>query len=93
MSINFSSQKPNALIVGGTGKIGRHLVRFLLNRDFIIKILTRNSYNPWQKEENVKIIKKELEYNNVSVVIPRRECVQTIARRNKLIKQKNINLL
>ncbi len=51
--------------------------------------------NPLRKhhDENVKVIKKELEYNDVSVVIPRRECVQTIARRNKLIKQKKINLL
>ncbi|MEA3496601.1 MAG: thiamine pyrophosphate-dependent enzyme [Bacteroidota bacterium] len=55
-----------------------------------IKIL-----NPIRKyhDENVKVIKEELEYNGVSVVIPRRECVQTIARRNKLIKQKKINLL
>ena len=34
-------------------------------------------------EENVKIIKEELSYNGVSVVIPRRECVQTLARRMK----------
>ncbi|MBE9468545.1 MAG: indolepyruvate ferredoxin oxidoreductase [Bacteroidetes bacterium] len=37
-------------------------------------------------EENVKIIKEELAYNGVSVVIPRRECVQTLARRMKKAK-------
>ncbi|MDR0969329.1 MAG: indolepyruvate ferredoxin oxidoreductase subunit alpha [Lentimicrobiaceae bacterium] len=34
-----------------------------------------------QHEENVAIIKEELEYKGVSVIIPRRECIQTLARR------------
>ena len=32
-------------------------------------------------EENVNIINKELEYNGVSVIIPRRECIVTIDKR------------
>ncbi|MBE9480663.1 MAG: indolepyruvate ferredoxin oxidoreductase [Bacteroidetes bacterium] len=32
-------------------------------------------------EENVKIMKEELAYNGVSVIIPRRECVQTLNKR------------
>ena len=32
-------------------------------------------------EENVSIIKEELDYMGVSVIIPRRECVQTLNRR------------
>lgn len=32
-------------------------------------------------EQNVEIIKKELAYNGVSVIIPERECVQTLNRR------------
>lgn len=35
-------------------------------------------------EENVNIISEELEYNGVSVIIARRECVQTLGRRMKL---------
>ncbi len=35
-------------------------------------------------EENVEVIRKEVEYNGVSVIIARRECVQTLARRMKL---------
>jgi len=35
-------------------------------------------------EENVIVISEELEYNGVSVVIARRECVQTLARRMKI---------
>jgi len=35
-------------------------------------------------EENVQVIKEELEYDGVSVVIARRECIQTLARRMKL---------
>lgn len=32
-------------------------------------------------EENVQIMKEEIEYNGVSVVIPRRECIQTLKKR------------
>ena len=35
-------------------------------------------------EENVKIFQEELEYKGVSVIIARRECVQTLARRMKI---------
>lgn len=35
-------------------------------------------------EENVNIISEELKYNGVSVIIARRECVQTLGRRMKL---------
>lgn len=35
-------------------------------------------------EENVKVISEELKYNGVSVIIARRECVQTLGRRMKL---------
>ena len=34
-------------------------------------------------EENVAIIEKELEYQGVSVIIPTRECIQTLSRRMK----------
>jgi len=36
-----------------------------------------------KNEENMEIIKRELEYDGVSVLIPRRECIQTIARKSK----------
>ncbi len=44
--------------------------------------------NPLKKfhEENVKILKEEIEYNGVSVIIPRRECVQTLMRKAKMKK-------
>jgi indolepyruvate ferredoxin oxidoreductase alpha subunit len=34
-------------------------------------------------KENVKVYKEELEYHGVSVIIARRECVQTLRRRMK----------
>lgn len=34
-------------------------------------------------EEMEMIIREELEYNGVSVIIPRRECIQTLARKKK----------
>jgi indolepyruvate ferredoxin oxidoreductase alpha subunit len=46
--------------------------------------------NPIQKhhDENMKLIKKELEYEGVSVIIPRRECLQTVASRIRAEKNK-----
>lgn len=40
-------------------------------------------------EENVRIIKEELAYNGVSVIIPQRECIQTFARRKKAEKKES----
>ena len=41
--------------------------------------------NPLKKnhEENVRVMKQELAYQGVSVIIPQRECIQTFARRKK----------
>jgi indolepyruvate ferredoxin oxidoreductase alpha subunit len=49
-----------------------------------IKVLT-----PLKKfhEENVKVMKEELAYKGVSVIIPQRECIQTFARRKKAEKK------
>ncbi|MFN3555727.1 MAG: thiamine pyrophosphate-dependent enzyme [Bacteroidales bacterium] len=41
----------------------------------VIKPLAKNH------EENLKIIEEELEYEGVSVIIPRRECIQTLNKR------------
>jgi indolepyruvate ferredoxin oxidoreductase alpha subunit len=38
---------------------------------------------PKSHGENVRIIKEEIAYQGVSVIIPRRECIQTAARRHK----------
>jgi indolepyruvate ferredoxin oxidoreductase alpha subunit len=38
---------------------------------------------PKNHEEIVKIIKSEIEYNGVSVIVPTRECVQTLRKRSK----------
>ena len=45
--------------------------------------------NPLKKnhEENVQIMKEELAYQGVSVLIPQRECIQTFARRKKADKK------
>lgn len=38
---------------------------------------------PKRHEENTQAIKEELEFEGVSVVIPRRECIQTLSKRMK----------
>jgi len=39
-------------------------------------------------EENRKMVSEELEYKGVSVIIARRECIQTASRRRKVKKSK-----
>lgn len=66
----------------GTGKIEAICEGLGVEKDHIrVMIPLKKNF-----EENVKIIKEELAYNGVSVVIPRRECVQTLARRMKKAK-------
>jgi len=40
-------------------------------------------------EENTRIIKEELAYNGLSVVIPQRECIQTAARNKRAASKSN----
>jgi indolepyruvate ferredoxin oxidoreductase, alpha subunit len=37
--------------------------------------------SPKYHEENLRVIEEEINYQGVSVIIPRRECIQTVARR------------
>jgi indolepyruvate ferredoxin oxidoreductase alpha subunit len=43
--------------------------------------------SPKYHEENMQIISREIEYEGVSVIIPRRECIQTVARRIRAEKK------
>lgn len=47
--------------------------------------------NPSPKfhDENLSIMKDEINYNGVSVIIPRRECIQTVTRRMKEVKKQS----
>ncbi len=40
-------------------------------------------------DEMVEVIKQEVEYNGVSVIVPRRECIQTLARKNRQKQKSN----
>jgi indolepyruvate ferredoxin oxidoreductase alpha subunit len=51
-----------------------------------LKIITPLKKN---HEENVRIIREELEYKGLSVIIPQRECIQTFARRKKAEKSES----
>ena len=66
------------------GKIEEICAALGVHRDHI-RIL-----NPLQKhhEENLAIMKEEIAYQGVSVIIPRRECIQTLTRRMREDKKK-----
>ncbi|HKI77606.1 MAG TPA: thiamine pyrophosphate-dependent enzyme, partial [Ignavibacteriaceae bacterium] len=46
---------------------------------------------PKKHNEMVDVIKEELKYNGVSVIIAERECIQTATRKKKVIKTETIN--
>ncbi|KAF0199968.1 MAG: indolepyruvate ferredoxin oxidoreductase alpha [Bacteroidetes bacterium] len=48
--------------------------------------------NPLQKhhEENLAVMQEEIAYNGVSVIIPRRECIQTVTRRMREAKKQQL---
>ncbi|MCB0824484.1 MAG: indolepyruvate ferredoxin oxidoreductase, partial [Bacteroidales bacterium] len=60
-----------------TGKIEKICAALGVEEEHIILM------NPSPKfhEENMETFKKEIEYEGVSVIIPRRECLHTAARR------------
>lgn len=63
----------------GSGKIEDICAALGVDKDHI------HILNPLQKhhDENMKIMKEEIEYQGVSVIIPRRECIQTLAKKKK----------
>jgi TPP-dependent indolepyruvate ferredoxin oxidoreductase alpha subunit len=46
--------------------------------------------SPKYHEENLAIMKEEINYDGVSVIIPRRECIQTVTRRISEEKKKSV---
>lgn len=68
-----------------TGKIEDICTGLGVNKDHV------HVLNPIKKfhDENTAIIKKELGYNGVSVIIPRRECIITLGARIRASKSKS----
>ncbi|MBN2172494.1 MAG: indolepyruvate ferredoxin oxidoreductase [Bacteroidales bacterium] len=67
-----------------TGKLEKICEAIGVHKDHIIVMNPSPKYH----EENMKVFKKEIEYEGVSVIIPRRECLHTAARRIKEEKKK-----
>ncbi|MCK5856750.1 MAG: indolepyruvate ferredoxin oxidoreductase [Bacteroidales bacterium] len=67
-----------------TGKIEDICIGLGVDKDHVRVI------NPIKKnhEENIKVMQEEMEYNGVSVVIPRRECIITLGARIRASKKK-----
>ncbi|HKJ81238.1 MAG TPA: indolepyruvate ferredoxin oxidoreductase subunit alpha [Ignavibacteriaceae bacterium] len=59
-----------------------------VNPDHIKKLLPV----PKKHNEMVDVIKEELKYNGVSVIIAERECIQTATRKKKVIKTETITV-
>lgn len=72
-----------------TGKLEDICVGLGVDPDHIIILTPLQKYH----EENLEIIKRELVYQGVSVIIPRRECLQTATKRMKDEKKKQLNTI
>lgn len=70
----------------GFGKLEKICIGLGVEKEHI-RVITPLSRN---FDENVKILKEEIDYEGVSVVIPRRECVQTMARRVRAQQKKKL---
>lgn len=68
------------------GKIERICIALGVEEDHVRVINPSPKYH----EENLAILKEEIAYEGVSVIIPRRECIQTATRRIKLDKKKSL---
>jgi indolepyruvate ferredoxin oxidoreductase, alpha subunit len=60
-----------------TGRIEDICLGLGVEKDHIHVVNPSSKYH----EENLRTIKEEIDYNGVSVIIPRRECIQTLARK------------
>ena len=69
-----------------TGKIEAICIALGVEEDHVRVINPSPKYH----EENLGIMKEEIEYNGVSVIIPRRECIQTATRKIRDEKKKAI---
>jgi indolepyruvate ferredoxin oxidoreductase alpha subunit len=67
----------------GTGKL-EAICRGLGVEEEHIRVMTPL---PKNYEEMKQIIREEIEYKGVSVLIPRRECIQTLTRKKKANKK------
>lgn len=79
ISDNFTTGMTGGQESAGTNKLDKICIGLGVDPAHV-KVL-----NPLKKyyEENIGIIKEELAYNGVSVIIPQRECIQTLSRKNK----------
>jgi indolepyruvate ferredoxin oxidoreductase alpha subunit len=72
-----------------TGKLEDICLGMGVDKDHI-RILNPS---PKDHELNMQIMKEEIEYEGISVIIPRRECIQTVARRLRTEKkEKNLSI-
>lgn len=76
---NATTAMTGGQLSAATGKIEDICVGIGVEKEHI------HILNPLKRhhEENMKIIQQELDYNGVSVIIPRRECIQTIGKTKK----------
>ncbi len=79
ISDNFTTAMTGGQNSAGTNKI-ENICRGVGVKEEHLKVIVPL---PKNHDENVRIMKEELEYNGVSVIIPQRECIQTFKRKSK----------
>jgi indolepyruvate ferredoxin oxidoreductase alpha subunit len=87
VTIIISDNETTAMTGGqdsaGTGKLEAICAGLGVEKNHIrVVVPLKKNY-----EEMTQILREEIEYHGVSVIIPRRECIQTLARKKKQAKQ------
>lgn len=87
ITIVISDNETTAMTGGqdsaGTGRLESICTGIGVNPEHVrVMVPLKKNY-----EEMKRIIREEIEYNGVSVLIPRRECIQTLTRKNKAKKK------
>ena len=52
--------KKTVFVSGGTGKIGQYLVKLLSKNNFLVRVLTRKNFNPWEGDDNITLLEGDL---------------------------------
>ena len=87
------SDNDTTAMTGGQASHAEHVLHQICEGIGVEKEHIR-SFIPLRKnhEEALKILKEEIEYEGVSVIIPHRECVRTLERKHKMkVKIKKMN--
>ena len=84
LSDNLTTAMTGGQDSAGTGKFEAICIALGVEKEHVRVVVPL----PREMERITETIREEIEYNGVSVIIPRRECMQTLARKKRVEQSK-----